>query len=44
MAEGIAKLYETPELFLAMSEQAALRVQRQSAKDKIVDAEIEVMK
>jgi glycosyltransferase involved in cell wall biosynthesis/spore maturation protein CgeB len=44
MAEGIAKLYENPELFLAMSEQAALRVQRQSAKDKIVDAEIEVMK
>lgn len=43
MAEGIAALYENPELFRSMSEQAALRVKRQSAKEKIVNAEIEVM-
>ncbi|MCS0630970.1 FkbM family methyltransferase [Telluria mixta] len=43
MAEGIAAMYENPELFMAMSEQAALRVKRQSAKEKIVDAEIKEM-
>lgn len=43
MAEGIAALYEKPELFVSMSEQAALRVKSQSSKNKIVDAEIEVM-
>jgi FkbM family methyltransferase len=43
MAEGIAAMYENPELFVMMSEQAALRVKRQSAKEKIVDAEIKEM-
>lgn len=44
MADGIAALYDNADLFASMSEQAALRVARQSAKTTIVDAEIEVMK
>jgi FkbM family methyltransferase len=43
MADGIAALYNNADLFASMSEQAALRVARQSAKTTIVDAEIEVM-
>jgi FkbM family methyltransferase len=43
MADGIVALYENPDRFLAMSRNARLRVERQSAKDTIVNAEIEVM-
>lgn len=43
LAEGIARLYESPELFEKMSKAAAQRVINQSALDRVVKQEIQVI-
>jgi glycosyltransferase involved in cell wall biosynthesis len=42
LAEGIAKLYENPELFQKMSEAAAKRVREQSGFKQTIDKELEL--
>lgn len=44
MAEGIAALYDNAELFTAMSQAASARVQQQSSKSHIINAEIGVFR
>ncbi len=43
MAEGIDRLYHSPELFQQMSANAAARVRRQSSKEFTVDKELELI-
>ncbi|MGM3216172.1 glycosyltransferase [Pseudomonas sp. PhalM4] len=43
MAEGIAKVIESPELFSKMSAAAHARVKKQTAKDSIISREIELI-
>jgi len=40
LAESIAKLYESPERFSAMSAAAAARVRRESSYDSTIDLEL----
>ena len=43
LAEGIARLYEDPELFSKMSKEAAHRVRRQCAYDETIARELDVI-
>jgi glycosyltransferase involved in cell wall biosynthesis len=43
MADGLAMLYENPEKFLAMSRAAAARVRGQSASDKVINEELDII-
>ncbi len=42
LAESIAKLYRSPELFFAMSAAAAARVRRESSSAKTIDLELKL--
>ena len=44
MAQGLERLYNNPELFLELSENAAKRVRNQSAKEFTIDKEVKIIK
>jgi glycosyltransferase involved in cell wall biosynthesis len=43
MAKGVARLYNEPKLFLAMSREARKRVENQSSKKYTIQKELELM-
>lgn len=43
MAEGVARLYRDPDLFLQMSENAARRVRSQTSREYTIDKEIQLI-